>query len=161
MFKKLVLLFILIISFQSCFSVKKARVVDIHEIDAPGNGGDLSFTFEFNGNIEMFEKRSRSYFNLKEKYFPYSFTTKALYPDEELTVFISIFEDDDKFVQLVTLSDLLGTRDKEKEPTVKKTMHHYISIQVTDAEGNDILQEKSLRQQTVMERLRFYQRIID
>lgn len=161
MFKKLVLLFILIISFQSCFSVKKARVVDIHEIDAPGNGGDLSFTFEFNGNIELFEKRSRSYFNLKEKYFPYSFTTKALYPDEELTVFISIFEDDDKFVQLVTLSDLLGTRDKEKEPTVKKTMHHYISIQVTDAEGNDILQEKSLRQQTVMERLRFYQRIID
>ena len=99
--------------------------------------------------------------DLKEKYFPYSFTTKALYPDEELTVFISIFEDDDKFVQLVTLSDLLGTRDKEKEPTVKKTMHHYISIQVTDAEGNDILQEKSLRQQTVMERLRFYQRIID
>ncbi|WP_304155950.1 hypothetical protein [Mesonia mobilis] len=147
--------------FQSCFSVKKARAVDIHEIDAPGNGGDLSFTFEFNGNIELFEKRSRSYFNLKEKYFPYSFTTKALYPDEELTVFISIFEDDDKYVQLVTLSGLLGTRDKEKEPTVKKTMHHYISIQVTDAEGNDILQEKSLRQQTVMERLRFYQRMID
>jgi len=158
-----VFFFIMIVSlsFQSCFSVKKARAVDIHEIDAPGNGGDLSFTFEFNGNIELFEKRSRSYFNLKEKYFPYSFTTKALYPDEELTVFISIFEDDDKYVQLVTLSGLLGTRDKEKEPTVKKTMHHYISIQVTDAEGNDILQQKSLRQQTVMERLRFYQRIID
>jgi len=32
---------------------------------------------------------------------------------------------------------------------------------ITDAEGNDILQEKSLRQQTVMERLRFYQRMID
>jgi hypothetical protein len=34
-----VFFFIMIVSlsFQSCFSVKKARAVDIHEIDAPGN----------------------------------------------------------------------------------------------------------------------------
>ena len=161
MLKKITVFIILMNLFLSCFHVKQARKIDVNEIDAPDNDANLSFTFEFDGNMERFEKKSLEYFKLKETYFPYSFSTTTLFPNDTLSVFVYPFEDNEKMLQLVTISDFLGTRDQKEEPTVKKTLHHYISIQVTDQEGNDVLKEESFRNKAVMEKLRFYQRIVD
>jgi len=159
MLKKILILFVLVFSFQSCFRTHKARRIDVNELDVPKNDGTSSFVFEYDGNQKNFEKTSMKFFQIKEDYLPFSFTTTQLYPKDTLSVFLSAFQDKDKWIRLVTLSQLLGS---DKDESISKVYnYYYISVQVTDQDGNDILREESMRNKTIIERLNRYQRLID
>ena len=163
--KKIILLFIIVFSFQSCFRIHKARRIEAYEIIEPKHEGSLSnYAFEFTGNKDTFEAKTKSFFSIKEDYLPFSFTTKELYSKEELTVYIYFSSDKDKHIDLFSgfFFQALGLKeDKKRDDIVKKQVYKYINIQVTDKDGKDVLAENSLRQKSVIEKLTKYNRIIN
>jgi len=159
MLKKIFILLIVALTLQSCFRTHKARRIEVNELDVPQNDGTSSFVFEFDGNQNNFEKTSMKFFQIKEDYLPFSFTTTQLYPSDTLSVFLTPFQDKDKWIELVSLSKMLGSDDDEG--INKVYVYYYISVQVTDQNGKDILREDSMRNKTVIERLNRYQRLID
>lgn len=153
-------LLVLLFCMQSCFRVHKARRIDINEIDDRNGIGLSAFVFEFDGDYVDFERKTKSFFGLNPNAFiPHSFTTTKLYPKDTLTVFINTSSDSDKWIRLVTLQQLLGS--DESEPLPKKYPYYYISIAIKDQFDNDVLQEESIRNQTLMDKLNRYQRLID
>lgn len=163
--KKIIVLFILVFSFQSCFRIHKARRIEAYELIEPEyKENPKSYAFEFTGNKDTFEAKTKSFFRIKEDYLPFSFTTKELYGKDEMTVYIYFGSDKDKYIDLFSgiFFRALGLReDEERDKVVKKEVYKYIYIQVTDKDGKDILAENSLRQKSVIEKLTKYNRIIN
>lgn len=174
--KKIVLLLVVALCLTSCFYTHRAREIEVYDLDYPKKEGEglTTYAFEYTGNKNVFEKRTKAFFDLSQDYLPSTFYTKTLYAAETLTVYLYSGKDKDKYVNLFSsiLSSILNNDDEytpeatkkrheEEESVVKEEEHKYIFIQVTDAEGKDVLATKCMIRNAVIKKLTRYKNLVN
>ena len=166
--KKFIILFSVSITLQSCFYTHRARKIEAYEIDHNKKEALSTFVFEYPGKEKDFEKQSISFFKIELPYMPLNFTTKQLFPDENLNVFIYTSKEKDVMVNLLgfMIRQALDTdndrlEDKNEDPNPDTTYYHYVHIQITDMDGNDVLSQSTMKSKAVINKLLRYKNYLN
>jgi len=166
--RKISVLFLVSILFQSCFYIHKAREIEVYELDQIKNENSWTFVFEYKGNRTNFEKKSKSFFKIKTSYMPQYFTTDQLFPDEDLNVFIYSSRDKDVMVNLLGFiikeslkSDDENLNRKNEDPHPDTTYYNYLHVQVTDDNGKDVLSPPSMKSKAIINKLLRYKNYLN
>lgn len=166
--KRFLLLFGLSVLLQSCFYTHRARKIDVYELDQHNKQTLSTFVFEYPGDEKDFEKQSISFFKIDKSYMPLNFTTDRLYSSEDLNVFMSKSMDKDVMVNLLGFiireslkTDNENLNDKDEDPNPDTTYYHFVHIQVTDQEGNDVLTGSGMKTKAVINQLIRYKNYLN
>ena len=165
--KKIILLFIIVFSFQSCFRVHKAPRIESYKlIPSKLKNGSTSYAFHLDASRISFYPRAQRFFEIKEDYLPESFTTRLLYPEEELEVTFYLSTDQDKKLDLftATFNSIIGSENGIKGKDISRKgedVFNYVYVKVKDLEGNDVFTEDDERRKSVIKVLNSFRNYLN
>ncbi|MBW2961549.1 hypothetical protein [Mesonia aestuariivivens] len=157
--KKIILLFVLVFTFQSCFRIHKARRIDSYKLyDSRLKNGAISYGFHLNASRISFYPKARRFFQIEKDYLPEPFKTKILYPKEELEVSFYLSSDQDKKIDLFTaiFNYVIGFEDAIESDHISKDgddVYNYVYVKVKDLQGKDVFSEDDDRRKAVLKKL--------
>ncbi len=157
--KKIIVLFILVFSFQSCFRIHKARRIDEYKLyDSKLKNSTTSYGFRLKASRISFYPNAKRFFKVEGDYLPDSFITTELYSKEKLEVSFYLTSDRDKYLDFFTgtFNSIIGVQDGLKGEQISQKgdeVYNYVYVKVKDLHGNDVFTKEGERKDAVIEKL--------
>ncbi|MDQ7916522.1 hypothetical protein RBU60_02965 [Mesonia sp. MT50] len=166
--------FLIIISgfliLSSCISIHKAERIENYKLSTKKiNQVDLtSYVIQYSGNgMRHFENMYQRFFDVEDHFSIYELETTSLFGSEKFKVFSHFDQDYDKSLSIFDVIDSAQEskktqqekdrdkpyKDRREEQDRKNNKVEYVYIQIMGEDGQDILAEKSMRKDAILQKL--------